>query len=157
MSTLAASTRSRPPSPAPPRSRRAGRGSRHPGRGLGGAASPPRRAPPAPRGRDVPFVGLNHREAHLYAALLELPAAPLPMVVLLVSGGHTLLVEMKDHGSYRLLGSTIDDAAGEAFDKVARFLGLGYPGGPAIEKAATGGDPTAVDFPRAMLDEGYDF
>ena len=106
---------------------------------------------------DVPFVGVNHMEAHLYAALLEQPDAPLPMVVLLVSGGHTLLVEMKDHGRFRLLGSTIDDAAGEAFDKVARFLGLGYPGGPAIEKAATGGNPTAVNFPRAMLDEGYDF
>src|SRR5207248_5275358 len=69
---------------------------------------------------DVPFVGVNHMAAHLYAALLEQPNAPLPMVVLLVSGGHTLLVEMKDHGRYRLLGSTIDDAAGEAFDKVAR-------------------------------------
>jgi len=106
---------------------------------------------------NVPFVGVNHMEAHLYAALLEQPDAPLPMVVLLVSGGHTLLVEMKDHGRYRLLGSTIDDAAGEAFDKVARFLGLEYPGGPAIENAASRGDPAAVNFPRAMLDEGYDF
>ena len=106
---------------------------------------------------DVPFVGVNHMEAHLYATFLEDPSLELPMVVLLVSGGHTMLVEMRDHGSYRLLGQTIDDAAGEAFDKVARFLGLGYPGGPAVDKAAAGGDPTAIDFPRAMLNDGLDF
>ena len=82
---------------------------------------------------DVPFVGVNHLEAHLYAALLEDPSTELPIVVLLVSGGHTMLVEMTAPGAYRLLGQTIDDAAGEAFDKVARFLGLGYPGGPAID------------------------
>ena len=80
---------------------------------------------------DVPFVGVNHLEAHLYAALLDDPSIELPIVVLLVSGGHTMLVEMREPGRYRLLGQTIDDAAGEAFDKVARFLGLGYPGGPA--------------------------
>src|SRR4051812_26279198 len=97
---------------------------------------------------DVPFVAVNHLEAHLYAALLDDPTIELPIVVLLVSGGHTLLVEMRDHGRYRLLGQTIDDAAGEAFDKVARFLGLGYPGGPAIERAAVDGDPQAVAFPR---------
>ena len=79
---------------------------------------------------DVPFVAVNHLEAHLYAALLEEPDLELPIVVLLVSGGHTLLILMEGHGRYRLLGSTIDDAAGEAFDKVARYLGLGYPGGP---------------------------
>jgi len=106
---------------------------------------------------DVPFVGVNHMEAHLYAAFLEEPDLELPMVVLLVSGGHTLLVHMEDHGRYRLLGSTIDDAAGEAFDKVARFLGLGYPGGPAIDRLSTEGDSQAVAFPRAMLDSGYDF
>jgi len=106
---------------------------------------------------DVPFVGVNHLEAHLYAAMLEEPDLELPVVVLLVSGGHTLLVAMEGHGRYRLLGSTIDDAAGEAFDKVARFLGLGYPGGPAIDRLAMEGDPKAVAFPRAMLDEGYDF
>ena len=78
-------------------------------------------------------------------------------MVLLVSGGHTMLVEMRGHGRYRLLGQTIDDAAGEAFDKVARFLGLGYPGGPAIDKAALRGDPEAIRFPRAMLDDGLDF
>jgi tRNA N6-adenosine threonylcarbamoyltransferase len=105
---------------------------------------------------DVPFVAVNHLEAHLYAALLDDPTIDLPIVVLLVSGGHTLLVEMRGPGRYRLLGQTIDDAAGEAFDKVARFLGLGYPGGPAIERAATSGDPEAVAFPRAMRNEGLD-
>src|SRR5215216_2782746 len=106
---------------------------------------------------DVPFVAVNHLEAHLYAALLEDPAVELPIVVLLVSGGHTMLVEMTEPGPYRLLGQTIDDAAGEAFDKVARFLGLGYPGGPAIERVAAAGDPSAIDFPRAMRNEGLDF
>ncbi len=101
---------------------------------------------------DVPFVGVNHMEAHLYAAFLEDRSLRFPLVVLLVSGGHTMLVEMRGHGDYRLLGETIDDAAGEAFDKVARFLDLGYPGGPAIDAAAMRGDPTAIDFPRAMLD-----
>ena len=101
---------------------------------------------------DVPFVAVNHLEAHLYAGLLEDPTLELPLVVLLVSGGHTLLVEMRDHGQYLLLGETIDDAAGEAFDKVARFLGLGYPGGPAIDREAQFGDPTAIAFPRAIPD-----
>ena len=104
----------------------------------------------------VPFVGVNHLEAHLYAAFLEEHDLDLPALVLLVSGGHTLLVHMEDRGRYRLLGGTIDDAAGEAFDKVARFLGLGYPGGPAIDRCAVHGDPEAVRFPRPMLDEGYD-
>ena len=106
---------------------------------------------------DVPFVAVNHLEAHLYAALLEEPDLELPIVVLLVSGGHTLLVLMEGHGRYRLLGSTIDDAAGEAFDKVARYLGLGYPGGPAIDQIAVEGDPEAIAFPRAILADGYDF
>jgi N6-L-threonylcarbamoyladenine synthase len=106
---------------------------------------------------DVPFVAVNHLEAHLYAALLEDPELELPVVVLLVSGGHTLLVLMEGHGQYRILGSTIDDAAGEAFDKVARYLGLGYPGGPAIDAIAMEGDPEAIAFPRAIMDEGYDF
>ena len=101
---------------------------------------------------DVPFVGVNHLEAHLYAALLDDPSVELPVVVLLVSGGHTMLVEMLGHGQYRLLGETIDDAAGEAFDKVARFLGLGYPGGPAIDREAQYGDPAAIAFPRAIPD-----
>jgi N6-L-threonylcarbamoyladenine synthase len=106
---------------------------------------------------EVPFVGVNHMEAHLYASFLEDPTLELPMVVLLVSGGHTMLVEMRGHADYRLLGRTIDDAAGEAFDKVARFLGLGYPGGPAIDREALRGDPKAIDFPRAMLHDGLDF
>ena len=106
---------------------------------------------------DVPFVGVNHHEAHLYAAFLEDPSLELPIVALIVSGGHTMLISMEGHGRYRLLGRTIDDAAGEAFDKVARFLGLGYPGGPAIDDAARLGDPQAIRFPRAMVDAGLDF
>lgn len=102
---------------------------------------------------DVPFVGVNHLEAHLYSAFLEDPSLEFPLVVLLVSGGHTMLVEMSGHGSYRLLGQTIDDAAGEAFDKVARFLDLGYPGGPAIDAAALHGDPDAIRFPRALSED----
>jgi N6-L-threonylcarbamoyladenine synthase len=116
----------------------------------------------------VPFVGVNHMEAHLHAAFLEEPDLALPVVVLLVSGGHTLLIAMEPAGlgaggdgsfpfRYRLLGQTIDDAAGEAFDKVARFLGLGYPGGPAIDAIAGEGDPAAIAFPRAFRDEGYEF
>ena len=106
--------------------------------------------------RGIPYVGVNHLEAHLYAAFLEEPQLELPLVVLLVSGGHTMLIEMRGHGDYRLLGQTIDDAAGEAFDKVARYLGLGYPGGPAIDRIAVQGDPTAIAFPRPMLHEGLD-
>jgi N6-L-threonylcarbamoyladenine synthase len=106
---------------------------------------------------DVPFVAVNHLEAHLHAAFLEEPDLQLPAVVLMVSGGHTMLVHWEAPGVYRLLGQTVDDAAGEAFDKVARFLGLGYPGGPAIDSLAMEGDPTAVDFPRPMRDDGYDF
>ena len=104
----------------------------------------------------LPFIGVNHMEAHLYACFLEEPDLEPPLVVLLVSGGHTMLVAMDDHGKYRLMGTTVDDAVGEAFDKVARVMGLGYPGGPAIDRAALTGDPTAVKFPRAMP-EGYDF
>ena len=104
----------------------------------------------------LPFVGVNHMEAHLYASFLEEPDLEPPLVVLLVSGGHTMLVSMDDHGRYRLMGTTVDDAVGEAFDKVARVMGLGYPGGPAIDRVALTGDPTAVNFPRAMP-EGLDF
>jgi N6-L-threonylcarbamoyladenine synthase len=106
---------------------------------------------------DIPYVGVNHLEGHLYAAMLEDPTLEPPMLVLLVSGGHTMLVHVEAHGRYRLLGQTVDDAAGEAFDKVARFLGLGYPGGPAIDRLAEEGDPDAIPFPRPMLAEGYDF
>ena len=103
---------------------------------------------------DVPFIAVNHLEAHLYAALLEDPALELPLVVLLVSGGHTSMVMLGKDGAFSTLGATIDDAAGEAFDKVARYLGLGYPGGPAIDKLAVSGDPEAIRFPRPMSGDG---
>jgi N6-L-threonylcarbamoyladenine synthase len=102
---------------------------------------------------DRPYVGVNHLEAHLHAAWLEEPTLAPPLVVLIVSGGHTMLVVMEDHGRYRVAGQTVDDAAGEAFDKVARFLGLGYPGGPAIDRLAVTGDRAAIRFPRAMPGE----
>ncbi len=105
----------------------------------------------------VPFVAVNHLEAHLYAALIEEPDLEFPLMVLLVSGGHTMLVSMEGPGRYRLVGQTLDDAAGEAFDKVARYIGLGYPGGPAIDEASHYGDPSSVPLPRAMMGEGYDF
>jgi N6-L-threonylcarbamoyladenine synthase len=105
----------------------------------------------------VPLVGVNHLEAHLFASLLEQPDLGWPLVVLLVSGGHTVLVQMDGPGRYRLLGQTLDDAAGEAYDKVARYLGLGYPGGPAVDRVAPDGDPQAFAFPRALLDAGFDF
>jgi len=106
---------------------------------------------------DVPFVAVNHLEAHLYAASLEDPTFELPVVVLLVSGGHTMIVHWEDHGRYTVLGGTIDDAAGEAYDKVARYLGLGYPGGPVIDRISLDGDPEAIAFPRALADRPYDF
>ena len=105
----------------------------------------------------VPFVGVNHMEGHLHAAFLEDPSLALPSVVLLVSGGHTMLVHMTAEGEYRLLGQTIDDAAGEAFDKVARFLGLGYPGGPVIDRLSASGNGKAIDFPRGLRGQGFDF
>jgi len=101
----------------------------------------------------VPYVGVNHLEAHLHAAWLEDPDLELPAAVLIVSGGHTLVVVMEAHGRYRVAGQTVDDAAGEAFDKVARHLGLGYPGGPAVDRVAREGDPAAIAFPRAMPGE----
>ena len=118
-------------------------------------------------GLDVPLVGVNHLEGHLYAAWLldpgepERPEPAFPLVALVVSGGHTFLVEMRDHLAYRLLGETVDDAAGEAFDKAGRLLGLGYPGGPAIAQAARevegrAGSP-ADRLPRAWLGDSYDF
>ena len=106
---------------------------------------------------EVPFLGVNHLEAHLYSALLVEPEASFPAVALIISGGHTLLVHARNHGAYEILGGTLDDAAGEAFDKVARFLGLDYPGGPEIDRLSLLGDPQAIRFPRAMMHEpGFD-
>ncbi len=104
-----------------------------------------------------PYVAVNHLEAHAYASFLEHRDLVPPLLILLVSGGHTQLVVMRDHGDFELLGATIDDAAGEAFDKVARFCGLDYPGGPVIDRLAAEGDPEAVRFPRALRGEGFDF
>jgi N6-L-threonylcarbamoyladenine synthase len=106
----------------------------------------------------LPLIGVNHLEAHIYANWLDSRVQILfPLVCLIASGGHTNLVLMTDHGQYEPLGQTLDDAAGEAFDKVARLLGLGYPGGPEVENAAENGDPTAFDLPRAWLGGTYDF
>ena len=113
--------------------------------------------------RGKPLVPVNHLDGHVEAAWLldpgdELRPEPLfPLVALVVSGGHTFLAEMRDHGDYRLLGETVDDAAGEAFDKVGRLLGLGYPGGPAIMRAAAGASRHDVVFPRAWLGDTFDF
>ncbi len=107
-------------------------------------------------GRDLPLIGVNHLEGHVYAAQLEYGQLQPPLVALLVSGGHTSLVLLDEQRRFTTLGATIDDAAGEAFDKVARFLGLGYPGGPQIDRLARDGDPGAIAFPRALAD-GYDF
>lgn len=98
-----------------------------------------------------PLIGIHHMEAHLFASVLEDEAAAPPFIALLVSGGHTMLLFVEDWGRYRLLGATRDDAAGEAFDKVARLLGLGFPGGPAIERAARDGDPSHHPFPVPMV------
>jgi N6-L-threonylcarbamoyladenine synthase len=111
---------------------------------------------------DRPLVGVNHLEGHVYAAWLhdatddDRPDPIFPLVALVVSGGHTFLAEMRDHLTYRLLGSTLDDAAGEAFDKVGRLLGLGYPGGPAIGRAAEAATRHDRVFPRAWLGDSYD-
>ena len=103
--------------------------------------------------RDLPLIGVHHLEGHLFAATLEDPTVSPPFVALLVSGGHTMLLDVPAWGQYRLLGQTIDDAAGEAFDKVAKLLGLGYPGGPHIERLAREGRPGRFKFPRPMLRE----
>lgn len=107
---------------------------------------------------NLPLIGVNHLEGHLFANLFETPDLQPPFVASLVSGGHTMLVHVKDWGNYELLGQTIDDAVGEAFDKVAKALGLGYPGGPVISRLAEKGNKKAVRFPRAMLHSGdYSF
>lgn len=101
----------------------------------------------------IPLIPVHHLLGHLYACWLARPGLSLPAVCLLASGGHTTLLFWEGHGKVRVIGRTLDDAAGEAFDKVARFLGLGYPGGPAVEKTALQGDPWAVSFPRAWLNK----
>ncbi len=115
-------------------------------------------------GSGLPLIGVNHLEAHLYSAWLHKPEADpppaepeFPVLALIVSGGHTELVFMEGHLTYKRLGGTLDDAAGEAFDKVARLLGLTYPGGPIIQAYARGGDPEAINFPRAWLEGTWDF
>ncbi len=122
-------------------------------------------------GRNLPLVGVNHLEAHIYAHWLEVESEgaatsseaggeeglEFPLLALIVSGGHTELIHVRGHGQYEYLGGTLDDAAGEAFDKVGRLLGLPYPGGPSIEEAAQDGNPRAFQFPRAWLDDSYDF
>jgi len=108
-------------------------------------------------GLGIPVIPVHHMEAHLLATMLEDEPPTLPFIALLVSGGHTLLVEAKAIGEYRIVGETLDDAAGEAFDKVARLLSLPYPGGPAIAALAEEGNPTAFNFPRPMRHKGLDF
>jgi N6-L-threonylcarbamoyladenine synthase len=107
----------------------------------------------------LPLLGINHLEGHIYSVWLaeETPPMEFPVLCLIVSGGHSELLVMHAHGKYERLGGTLDDAAGEAFDKVARLLGLPYPGGPAIEEAARNGDPAAFKFPRAWLEDSWDF
>jgi N6-L-threonylcarbamoyladenine synthase len=106
----------------------------------------------------VPLIGVNHLEGHIYANFLEHGPPDPPYVVLLVSGGHTMLVHMPEEHRYEILGQTLDDAAGEAFDKIARFMGLGYPGGPELDRLARDGNPDAIRFPRAMASSGdFDF
>jgi N6-L-threonylcarbamoyladenine synthase len=114
-------------------------------------------------GSGLPIMGVNHLEGHIYSAWLYAsgsvpsPEPQFPLIALLVSGGHTELILMRDYLQYERLGSTVDDAAGESFDKVARLLGLGYPGGPSIQKAAQEGNPKAFHFPKAKLSEPYNF
>jgi len=108
--------------------------------------------------RDIPLNGVNHIEGHIYANFIEHKQLEPPFICLIVSGGHSHLVYMKDYGDYEILGRTRDDAAGEAFDKVARALGLNYPGGPEIDKLSKLGDKKAIAFPKAYLEDGsYDF
>jgi N6-L-threonylcarbamoyladenine synthase len=107
--------------------------------------------------KDIPFLAVNHLEGHIFSILLEEPKPSFPFLALIVSGGHTCLYRVDGFGAYRELGKTRDDAAGEAYDKVSKLLGFGYPGGPIIEKIALGGNPKAIGFPRAYLPESLDF
>lgn len=109
-------------------------------------------------GLRIPFVGVNHMEGHLYSVFLEKEKPAFPFVALIVSGGHSMLVHVQSPFRHTVMGQTRDDAAGEAFDKVAKMLGLGYPGGPVIDKLAAQGAPDAIRFPRTFLEEGsFDF
>ena len=109
-------------------------------------------------GANLPLIGVHHIEGHICANFLAAPELEPPFMCLVVSGGHTHLVNVKDYGEYEILGRTFDDAAGEAFDKVARAIGLGYPGGPKVDKISLEGNPEAIHFPRAKVGEGgYDF
>jgi len=107
--------------------------------------------------RGIPLVAVNHLEGHVFSSFLEGPGPLFPFIALIVSGGHTCLYRVDGFGKYRELGRSRDDAAGEAYDKVSKLLGLGYPGGPVIDKLAHEGDPKSVDFPRAYLPESLDF
>ena len=109
--------------------------------------------------RNKPLLGINHIEGHVYSLWLSehIDEIEFPVLTLVVSGGHTELLLILDHLRYQHLGATLDDAAGEAFDKVGRLLGLEYPGGPSVERAAKMGDPTAFRFPRAVMNNGYNF
>ena len=104
-----------------------------------------------------PLIGVHHIEGHIYANFLAHQDITLPCICLVVSGGHTNIVKISEHGFYQILGQTVDDAAGEAYDKVARAIGLGYPGGPKIDKLAKEGNPKAIQFPRAKLDQPLNF
>jgi N6-L-threonylcarbamoyladenine synthase len=106
---------------------------------------------------ETPFYGVDHMEGHLFAPRLEHDGYQPPAIVVLASGGHSQIVHVREWGDYEVLGGTIDDAAGEAFDKLARYLGMGYPGGPAIDRESDEGDADAVAFPRALKDRPYDF
>jgi len=107
--------------------------------------------------KDIPLIAVNHLEGHIFSCFLEDPRPEFPFISLIASGGHTSLYRVDGFGKYKELGRTRDDAAGEAYDKVSKLLGLGYPGGPVIDKLASGGNPKAIDFPRPYLPESFDF
>ena len=107
--------------------------------------------------KNIPLLAVNHLEGHMFSCFLEEPHPEFPFISLIASGGHTSLYRVDGFGKYRELGRTRDDAAGEAYDKVSKLLGLGYPGGPIIDKLASEGNPKAIDFPRPYLPESFDF
>ena len=107
--------------------------------------------------KNIPLIAVNHLEGHMFSCFLEEPQPEFPFISLIASGGHTSLYRVDGFGKYRELGRTRDDASGEAYDKVSKLLGLGYPGGPIIDKLASEGNPKAIDFPRPYLPESFDF